>query len=594
MNPRRCIPCRLFLLLFVSLAMLGPTEGAAEERYTVEIVGVDDDELRDALNEASNLVSMTETPPPSVVALRKRADEDGRRLARVLASRAYLAGSVAIDMEPGETPVPVTITVDPGPRYTVSKLDVTFAGDGEPPLDPAALDLPIRPGAPALSADIFAASDKIETELRGKGYALAEVTDRKAEVDHEEHSVALELVANAGPEARFGAVTVDGLETFDDGIVRDRLAWKEGEVFDPAKISETRTALMDTRLFAGLKIDPADEVGPDGELPVTITAEEADTRTVGFGLRYSTSQGPGGKVFWEHRNILGDAETFRAEMRGSFVERAFESSFTRPLFLRPDQDLIVNFEAIDEEPDAFERRSIGGSAIVARQIDEVHTAKLGVGGEFSQVEDFEGERTFTLVSLPGSLERDTTNDLLDPIEGHRIQLSLTPFMPVAGNGAFFVKSRLTGSTYWDFSDDGSTVLAARASVGAIGGADIVDIPADKRFYAGGGGSVRGYAYRHAGDLDVTDDPVGGRSVVEFGLELRQKVTEEIGVVPFIEAGRAYGSSLPELSGDLFVGAGLGVRYYTGIGPLRLDIGVPLKKRDSDAAFQIYISLGQAF
>lgn len=560
----------------------------------MELTGVEEGELRASLREASNLVSMTDKPPPSLVALRKRADEDGRRLARVLASRGYLAGSVAIDIERGETPVPVTIVVDPGPRYTFSTIEVSFPGVAEPPIDPSKLELAARRGEPAASADIVASSRRVEAALRRAGYALANVKGQEAAVDHDARTVALKLIVEPGPLARFGEITVEGLETLDEGIIRDRIAWERGETFDPDKISQTRGALMDTRLFAGLKITPADEVGPDGELPVIISAEEGDERSVGFGLRYSTSQGLGGRVFWEHRNILGDAERFRAEARGSFIERALETEFRRPLFLRPDQDLLISFEAVDEEPDAFERRSIGGAATVARQLDEIHEARLGVAGEFSRVRDFTGERTFTLVSLPGSLTRDTTNDLLEPVEGHRITLNLTPFAPVAGNGSFFVKGRITGSTYWDFSGDGSTVLAARASYGAIGGADLSDIPADKRFYAGGGGSIRGYAFRHAGELDAADDPIGGRSIVEFGVELRQRIFEDFGVVPFIEAGRAYSDTTPSLGDDLLVGAGLGLRYYTAIGPLRLDVGVPLNKRDSDAPFQIYISLGQAF
>lgn len=556
--------------------------------------GVEEGELRSTLNDASNLISMTDTPPPSLVALRKRADEDGRRLARALASKGYLAGSVDIEVDAAETPVAVTIAVDPGPRYSFSGIEVAFVGVAEPPIDTATLDLDARKGSPVVSADIISSSEAVETALRRAGYALASVERREAAVDHDGRTVDIKLIADPGPRARFGEVSIEGLETMDEAIIRDRVAWERGEVFDPVKVSQTREALMDTRLFDGLKINPADEVTSDDELPFTILAEQADERSVGFGARYSTSEGPGGRIFWEHRNILGDAETFRAEARGSFVERALETNFTRPLFLRPDQDLLVNFEAIDEEPDAFERRSIGGSVTIARQIDDIHEARVGVAGEFSRVRDSEREQTFTLVSLPTGLTRDTSDDLLDPTKGHRLDLSLEPFAPVAGNGAFFVKGRLTGSAYWDLSNDGSTVLAARASYGAIGGADIDDIPADKRFFAGGGGSVRGYAFRHAGELDAAEDPVGGRSIVEFGLELRQRVTEEFGIVPFIDAGRAYSSVTPELGDELFVGAGLGLRYHTGIGPLRLDVGVPLNKRDSDSAFQIYISLGQAF
>jgi translocation and assembly module TamA len=221
-------------------------------------------------------------------------------------------------------------------------------------------------------------------------------------------------------------------------------------------------------------------------------------------------------------------------------------------------------------------------------------ARLGIAGEYSRVRDARSERSFTLASLPAGLERDTTDDILNPTLGHRIELSLTPFVPVGSEGSPFVKGRVDASAYWDLTGDGGLVLAGRAGYGAIAGAELVEIPADKRFYAGGGGSVRGFAFRHAGELDAADDPVGGRSVAEAGLELRIRIGEDFGVVPFIEAGRAYNGTMPDFDEKVFVGAGLGVRYYTSIGPLRLDVGVPLNKRDSDAPFQIYVSLGQAF
>ncbi len=586
-------PVCILATAVIVIAVAVSTPSLAEQPYTVSLEGVEDGPLRDALNETSNLISLAESPPPSFVALRRRTDEDGTRLARVLAARGYLAGSVSIDIARDAQPMAVTISVIPGPRYTFSSVDVVYRGEPGP-IAPEDFDLPVEADEPVLSSRIRDAAGAVVDALRGKGHAFAEVVDRRAEIDHEAHTAALTLVADAGPLARFGAVRIEGLTDLDEEVIRNRLEWERGEVFDPAKIARSRTALLDTRLLSGVKIDPEDEIGPDGELPVTVTAEEAELRSIGFGLRYSASQGAGGKIFWEHRNLLGNAETFRAEARGSFIERAFETEFVRPLFLRPDQDLRIDVQAIDEEPDAFERRSIGSTATVVRQIDPEHSARLGIGGEFSRVRDITGERSFTFASLPAGLERDTSDDLLNPTKGHRIKLSLTPFVPIGGEGTTFVKGRVDGSAYWDLSDDGSLVLAGRGSYGAIGGADLLDVPADKRFFAGGGGSIRGFAFQQAGDLDAAEDPIGGRSVVELGLELRARIGENFGIVPFIEAGRAYASATPEFDRELLVGAGLGFRYFTAIGPLRLDVGVPINKRDSDAPFQVYISLGQAF
>jgi translocation and assembly module TamA len=138
------------------------------------------------------------------------------------------------------------------------------------------------------------------------------------------------------------------------------------------------------------------------------------------------------------------------------------------------------------------------------------------------------------------------------------------------------------------------VLAGRTAVGSIVGEPRSDIPANLRVYAGGGGSVRGFGYQLAGELDDDDKPIGGRSLVELGGEVRVRITESIGVVAFVDAGTVYSSATPDFSETLRVGAGPGLRYFSPIGPLRLDVGFPLNPRDSDDTWQLYISIGQAF
>ena len=200
-----------------------------------------------------------------------------------------------------------------------------------------------------------------------------------------------------------------------------------------------------------------------------------------------------------------------------------------------------------------------------------------------------------MLSLPLHFDWDSSGNLLDPSRGGRVILQLAPFQDIETTDLNFLKSRITATRYLRLLKAPSLVLAGRASLGVINGTSLLDIPPDERFYAGGGGSIRGYAYQSVGPLDEGDDPIGGRSVLELSAELRFMLTDRIGMVTFLDGGSAFASTFPDSSEDLQWAAGLGFRYFTPIGPLRLDVGFPLDRRtEIDDAFQIYVSIGQAF
>jgi translocation and assembly module TamA len=171
---------------------------------------------------------------------------------------------------------------------------------------------------------------------------------------------------------------------------------------------------------------------------------------------------------------------------------------------------------------------------------------------------------------------------------------VTPYTGTGDGGLLFAVGTVSGSAYRALDTDRRFVLAGRAKFGSLVGEETDDVPANKRFYAGGGGSIRGYEFQSVGPLDANNDPLGGRSLIELNAELRVRITEQIGLVPFVDGGMVFDSVYPDFEEDLRWAAGLGVRYFSAIGPLRLDIAIPLNKREVDDSFQFYISLGQAF
>jgi translocation and assembly module TamA len=199
-------------------------------------------------------------------------------------------------------------------------------------------------------------------------------------------------------------------------------------------------------------------------------------------------------------------------------------------------------------------------------------------------------RTFLIGALPTSLNYDGSDDLLNPARGFRLGGRLSPELSLQGAAFGYARTQIDASAYHSI---GGVVLAGRTRLGTILGAPRDQVAPSRRFYAGGGASVRGYGFQSIGPRDPNNDPIGGRSLAEFALEARVKLFGNIGVVPFLDAGNIYTAALPDFSG-LRYGAGVGLRYYSNFGPIRVDVGTPINPQAGDTRVAVYVSLGQAF
>jgi translocation and assembly module TamA len=397
----------------------------------------------------------------------------------------------------------------------------------------------------------------------------------------------------AGPRYVFGETLIGNPEgRTDPGYVRELSTMREGAIYDRSEVDRTVDALRGTGLFSGISVTSGEAA--DGALPQHIDLSERAPRTVRLGAKWSTSEGAGVRGSWEHRNLLGRGERLTLGLSIAQIEQSATADFRKPNFLRPDQSLLVSAEAVHEETDAFTENRIKSGLSLERSLNRWWTGSLGATFQITETEDINGRITYQLIGIPALLRYDNTDDLLDPREGLRASLAATPYFGASDQRATtFTRLEASGSTYFGFTDE--FVLALRGRYGLIATDDTTDVPGSTRFYAGGGGSVRGYGYQLAGPLDAKGDPVGGRSVLEASVEARYRFTETIGGVAFIDGGQAFSSLEPSLSDPLLWGAGLGIRYYTPIGPVRLDVATPLNRRKNiDDAFQIYVSLGQAF
>ena len=573
-----------------------PAATTQQVPYQVEFLGVDEAALRATLEAASQLIELQSRPPPTTARLKLRVEEDLTRLNSVLRSEGYYDAVLRSEIESEMSPAKVAIHIETGTRYRLASYEVVYEGPSPPPesLRPDSQQLGLEPDMPARGPRIAAAGVQWAILMTQRGYPLARVVDRKAVINRETKTMSVTLRVDAGAPARFGQVTISGLERLDPDFVRRVLPWRRGDAYDSRKIEEARRRLSQTRIFASVTVKPGEDLSEEGELPVTITLGEGPPRTIGFGASYSTDVGFGGNAFWEHRNIFGEGEQLHFDLTVAQIEQSLTASLRKPAYPGRRQSLIGNIALRNETTDAFDEQSASALAGIEAAYLENWLLTAGVAPEYNYVEETGDHEKFVLLGLPLTGARDVRDDLLNPTRGTRLDLSLTPYYGLGVDDPSWLTGTAGGSGYVAVDDDRRFVLASRLKLGFLFGADNEDLPASKRFYAGGGGSIRGYEFQSVGDLDAFHDPVGGRSVIEVSTELRMRLTEEIGVVPFVDGGTVYQESYPDFSNTFRWAAGLGLRYFTGIGPVRLDVAFPINRRDSDDAYQFYISFGQAF
>lgn len=580
---------RLIVWLLL-IGFLHPVAAVAQAvPYRVELTGIEGD-LRDKAEAASRLIQLADEPPASMVSLIRRAEGDIERIDEVLRSEGYYSGQVAFTMDEGARPVQIALTVESGPAFTLTRFDVGYA---PPVADPPEIDIPV--GERARAQAVVDAQAELLRALAEQGYPLAQVSDRRAVVDHATNTMTVDLVVDPGPLSAFGPVTISGLGRLNEEWVRNRLPWQPGERFSVNQMEELRKRLVASRLFSSVKLSTGSEVDAQGHLPIAIEVAEADRRSIGASVSWSSSEGVATEAFWEHRNLLGGAERLRTALVVGEIRTGVDAAFRNPDFLAADQDFLASAVVEEQRTDAYVTRTAGGSAGLEWLLSPVWRASVATAVERTFEERGTSVQSYTLLSFPLEARQDSTDDILDPSRGNRMTAQIRPFVEALGGTAGFTRLDLLDSHYLQVSDSPRLVLAGWGRLATIRGAGLPEVPANHRLYVGGGGSVRAYGFQLAGPVDDAGDPTGGLSALAFGAELRAKLTDTIGIVPFIEAGNAYTSPWPQPDNGLLWGAGLGLRYHTPIGPVRADVAVPLNPRDGlDDSFQVYLSLGQAF
>ncbi|MGE0664967.1 MAG: autotransporter assembly complex family protein [Sphingomonadales bacterium] len=570
--------------------------GLPSYAYRVDIEGLEKTGLEKLLKERSDLVRLRKEEPLSIWDLRARIRRDITGFADVLRSEGYYGARITYEVDRDAEPIRVAIAVEPGERFTIGAYSIELTG-------PEVLDQSVKDearkiaeaqvGQPARSETVALAFGQVMAKLPQLGYPRAKLAVQDFKANHLDQKLTAKVRIDTGPKVKFGEITLDGLESVKSGYVMKAVTWRTGEVYDSRKVEAFRQELTEMNLFASIRVDTDDPLQGDRQ-PIRIRLREAKHRSIGATASYSTVNGFGGSIFWEHRNFFGAGERLVLSLEGDQKLQQFKADLTKPRFLRKDQKLLIGAEVAREDTDAFlEYRGVLRAA-VEREVNKRLRIRIGPEVSYLDTRDAFQPSKNVLLGLQSIVNYDHSDDLLDPTKGYRLNGKVTPYL-VFGDAKNFITMEGQASVYFRLDEGGRYVSASRVKVGALFGADsIINIPASKRFYAGGGNSIRGYGYQAIGPKDPLGEPIGGKSLFEVSTELRIKITDTWGVVPFFEGGSVFDSQLPDFSRKLRWGAGLGVRYYTGFGPIRLDVAFPINKQPGDDKFQIYVSIGQAF
>jgi translocation and assembly module TamA len=591
-----------FSIVLTAAALAGGGALAAERQANV--LGVDDRTLRAEITRA---ISEEKTPPESRVEARRRARAAADSAIALLRSEGYYDYEVTPDIVGnGDHPQPV-VKIDAGPRSKTAAAAIDWVGN-PPPADIAeaagkALKLPS--GSPGRAADVIAAEGRALSAVQQRGYADAKLQARDVVVDHADHTVRPTFHIAAG-----ALVRLDGLKVETKGRTRRAwlnklVPWKTKDVYDPKKVAELERRLLDTQVYDSVTVALAPEPNADGLRPVVVSLADRSRHTLDASAGYSTTEGGDIDLKLSQYNRFGLGDTLTYEARYGAIDSKLGVEWAQPHFWRPGQTLTTSADLFQTVTNAY--RETGGQVLgdLTQRFGKFTYFTRGASITASQVEDFEtGVINIVSFRVFGAFAWDHTDNALDPHHGYKIEARVEPTYITEDENLGFVKVQAQASHYLplDFLG-GDAVLASRLHIGSIlgggtekfNGATLPDVPASDRFYAGGGGSVRGYAYQDVGPHFPDNTPVGGLSLLEATLEFRRQLYGPIGGVLFIDTGSVSEQIQPDFRRTLSA-VGVGLRYNLGFAPVRVDLAFPLQQADaaSQQAFQIYLSIGQAF
>lgn len=530
---------------------------------------------------------------------RRQARRAAERIENYLNSQAYFSPEISYAVEPGDRPTP-RVKVEPGPRFVIGAIKADMGGAVLSDTGSEAVSdvLILQVGDVAEPSAVIAQEAGLIAALRVSGYAEAHAQDRKTVGDRDAGTLDIAYQIDPGPRIILGDVVYPSDTRTRRDYLNRLIPYEPGTVYNPNALSTFSRRLNATRLYglASVQIsDTAAEVLPNGDevRDVIVQLQERPRYTVTSGTSFSTSEGPGFTGSLTRRNASRRGDTITATATVATLERALGVDWRIPNFTAFDRTLVLSAEGGREETDAFDRESLTLSGAYEIRASRRRSFTLGVGSEFTREEDAFEQRDQQLLSASLGARFDYADDPLDATAGWRVDTRAEPGVVIGDREAQYLSLNTQLSAYQKLDKDARFVVASRLRSGFVFGAALDELPVSRRFFAGGGGSARGFEYQSVGPRAADGTPTGGKGLLEVSGEMRWRRDGPLGYVAFLDGASVVANESASFN-DVRYSAGIGVRYDTLVGPIRFDVATPLDPRDGDDPVQVYVSIGQAF
>lgn len=574
----------------------------AHKPYRVDFRGVENWLQVRSLKDSSNLIRYKKNAPRSVAALQHRANSDVSPFIDVMHAYGYYDACVTnqtFRLPNGK--YKIVVNIDKGARYKLTEFNVSVKDpnlENTIPLKKTHLrDFDIRLKRPALATTITESKKKILDAFRAKGYPLAEIAEETIEVDQAQKSVFVDYQVESGPRANFGTIYLEADSKIKSQYIRNRIVWKTGELYNVNDLKRTEKALYNTGLFSVVSISPGNEVDENHDIPISISLIDAKYNGFTLGGSYTTTwEGLGGQAAWQMRNLLASGTNFEINYQVNQKLQEAGIKYSVPDFISKHQVFVVSSSVANNKQPNYTEKIVKTDLYVERRLSAYF--KTSLGARFDQLETLRSDNNgfFSLFGIPFHFNTQSSeNVLINPTQGGWANVSLTPYFSLKRNDGNFTEVRFEGSVYQYLIPSRRIVLAMSMVFGSLFGESNFDIPTPYRFFAGSPNHLRGYPYQSISPLDARNRPIGGRSEFLWSIEPRFMLFKSFGLVGFFDVGNVYTTTWPKWRRGFFKSLGVGARYFSFVGPLRLDIGFPLNKPPNVRRnYEIYFSFGQAF
>lgn len=586
---------RALSLLLIYLSAFASVAQAAEPRLTSETAST---ELISQIQRELR----TEEPIETLFEARRQAERAARKAETYLNSIGYYAPEISFAAVPGPPPE-MHVKIEPGPRFTLASIEI-YTGDRrltEMADDALTAVRVLQLGDLAIPKAILAEEAGLVAALKQAGYAEARALERQVIGDRAAGTIALTYRLAPGPVIRLGKVEFPSDTRTRRDYLQRLVPFELGELYAPQKIATLNRRLNATRLYRFVSV-ALSETGPystditgasEETRNVVVRLEERDRYTLTTGTSFSTAEGPGLTTSLTRRNATRRGDTLTGAMTLATLERSFSVDWRVPNVTAFDRTLLVSAEAGREETDAFDREAITVSSALEVKASRRFTWAIGAASEFTREEDAFEQRDQQILSTSLGVRFDNADDPLDATSGWRVDSRLEPGLVIGDREAQFLSLNTQLSAFQPLDANARIVAATRVRSGFVFGAELADLPVSRRFFAGGGGSARGFEYQSVGPEDADGTPTGGRGLLEVSGELRWRRDAPLGFVAFIDGASVTADQSAQFD-DIRYSAGIGVRYNTLVGPIRFDVATPINPRDGEDPIQVYVSIGQAF